>query len=198
MISVYVASLIFGGILVLFSLFFGGEHNSDADSHIDFDSDASDISHEISEIHHDIDSESSVTDAVQFFSFRNLTYFITFFGLTGTIFSLLKYENILTLLLSIGIGTFAWVFSYRLIKYLKQSSSGETFNISDLKGKKGKVSLETGKNKKGKVIIDYLHSNYEIPAIISENANVEKLKFGEEILVIEINNGIAVIDKFDL
>jgi hypothetical protein len=200
MLPLYVASLIFGGILITFSLFFGGEHttDTDADVHTDLDFDTDDIPHDVAASDLDAHSGSAVTEVFQFFSLRNITYFTAFFGLTGTIFSLLNFASIITLLSSLGIGGFAWVFSYRLIKYLKSSASGETFDVIELRGKKGKISLEASKMRKGKVIVDFKGSNYEIPAIVSENSEIEKLKFREDVLVIDIQNGIAVIEKYDL
>lgn len=200
MLSLYVASLIFGGILIGFSLIFGGDHDSDIDSHTDLDIDTDEIPHDIVHSDTEIDSHtgSFISDALQFFSLRNITYFATFFGLTGTLFTLFKFSNMLTLISSISVGTFAWFFSYFLIKYLKYTSSGETFNITDLKGRSGKISLETSKHKKGKVIIEYQSSNHELPAIISENSEFEKFSFGDKILVIDFADGVAVIEKYDL
>lgn len=208
MFSLYVASLIFGGILIGFSLFFGGDHDSDLDVHTDvdldvdahIDIDTDEIPHDIAHTDTDIDSHSGsmISDALQFFSLRNMTYFATFFGLTGTLFTLFSFSHVITLISSLSLGTFAWFFSYFLIKYLKSTSSGETFNITDLKGQTGKISLETSKQKKGKVIIEYRGSNYELPAIISENSEFDKFVFNEKILVIDFQEGIAVIEKFDL
>lgn len=194
MFTIYLACLIFGGILLGFSLFFSGDHDSDIDAETEIDIHSEDV--HIQEI--SSDSSRNLTDSIQFFSLRNIIYFMTFFGLTGTIFDLLDFNELLTLITSIGLGSFAWLFGYKLIKYLKKSDSGETFNINDLKGIKGKIVLEVYKNRKGKVFIEFKGSNYELPAKLIENSEFDKLKFGDEILVVDVQEGIAIIDKFDL
>lgn len=196
MFTFYLACLIFGGILLGFSLFFGGEHDGDADFHGDAHIDIDD--HELP----DAEVESHIgdihTDAVQFFSFRNIIYFLTFFGLTGLILNFMNFNFIISLLSAIGMGSFAWFFGYKLMKYLKLSASGETFDISALKGIKGKIIMETNKGRKGKVMVEYRGSNYELTAEISENSDDLQFKFGEEVLVIDMQNNIAIVEKYDL
>lgn len=188
MFTFYLACLIFGGILLGFSLIFGGDNDGDAD--IDGD--------EIPESDISLHNGEVAADAVRFFSFRNIIYFLTFFGLTGLTLNLLDFNFLITLLSAIGMGSFSWLFGFRLMKYLKSSASGETFDISELKGIKGKIALEVNKGKKGKVIVEFRGSNYELTAIISENSDIEKFKFGKNVLVIDVQDGIAIIDGYDL
>ena len=206
MFTLYLVCLIFGGILLGFSLISGSNSDHDADVHHgDFhaDTDSSHLhldSHDIH--HHEIEAAHSsngfLDEVMKFFSLRNIIYFISFFGLTGTSMNLLNFGSVSTLLSSLGVGGFASFFGYSLMKYLRKTESGETINWYNLKGKIATVSMITFKDKKGKILVECAGSTYEIPAILSDNSEYESLQKGEKIIIIEIDEKSAVIDKTDL
>jgi len=206
MFTIYLIFLIFGGILVLFSLFSGG-HTQDIDTHsvdvhLDVDAHNFDIQSEVS-AHNDgsmesSDSHSNIGEVFKFFSFRNITYFMTFFGLTGVLGNLLNFHPFSNFLTSISIGSIASAFGYYFLKYLNNNESGESINISDMKGKPGSVSLQTSKSIKGKITIEVAGITLELTSLLTNTSNIDLLKKGDKILIIEIENDIAIIDKYDI
>ncbi len=215
MFIVYLACLIFGGILVLFSLLSGG-HSNDMDTH---SIDSHDIDHQIGDSHsgeistdnHHVeinkefsakslgyDNSSILSEIGKVFNFRNILYFITFFGLSGTLGSFLDFGSILTFLSSTLIGSLAAGFGYSFMKYLRKSESGEGLEISSLQGHNGVAALPITKYRKGKVIIESYGSTNEIIARLNPASDVEEIKKGDKIVIIEFENKIAIIDKFDV
>lgn len=202
---IYLACLIFGGILVLFSLFTGGTAH-DVDSvdvhHIDFDH--LDTSHHI-EINKDISAKSISSSDIsklyeigKIFSFRNILYFITFFGLSGTLGDFFRFNNSTKLISSIIIGLFASIFGYSFMNYLKKSESGKTKEYTELIGSKGIVTLPFSKDRKGKILIETSGSTIEIIAKLSSISKIEEIRKGDKILLIEFDDNIAIVDKYDL
>lgn len=230
MLEFYLFCLIIGGGLITFSLIGGGHGDADTDteSHPNMDMDhqieldhSTDVSHQIeidnsTEISHSPSSNishiapddtklshSSSSEIVKFFSIRNLTYFAAFFGLTGTILTLLSSSAVWTLVAALIAGTFSACYGYKLMKYLKKSESGQSINIYNLIGQKGIVTLPLYKGTKGKIQVFVQGQTFEIPAVLSENADYDTLKVKDEVLIIEINNSseiknIAVVTKYDL
>lgn len=206
MLTLYLACLIFGGILLAVSLFSDSgehevEHGFDADHSLgDGDLDTSD---EISSHSLDHDSDIShnsghITDAVKFFSLRNIVFFLTFFGLTGSALNFLHFNSIFTVIISLVMGGFSSGLGYQFMKYLKNSETGTDSSIKQLEGRIGKVVLPVGKTKTGKLLLESRGQYFEIQALLAENSQHESLNNGEQVLVLEIINNIAYIEKNDL
>lgn len=215
MLFFYLAFLLFGGVLLGISLLGGGDgdgfetdHSLEMDHSVELDGDIDgDIDTEIemeSEVHleHEVQTNSSVNQnvagATQFFSFRNLIYFATFFGLTGTVFTLIDFVTILTLIFSIAMGGFAWIFGYKFMKYLKSSQSGEGINARDLIGHKVKVTLRVGKGKKGKIVVETADGTTELIAECSDIATGDFIERGKEALIIDFKNNIYYVTENDI
>jgi len=192
-----------------------GDHDGDAGDHSALDAGHTDLSHEldthISDFHSSTEIEisdagtshavqhlqSDATDAVSFISFRNITFFLAFFGLTGLILDFLTIPFFIALFSSIGMGAFAWGFGHKLMKYLKSSETGEGIDIAELKGRNAIVSLPISKELKGKILIHTETSNFEIIARVSEVAMKDHFNPRDEVLIIEINNNVAYVVESD-
>lgn len=208
MLIVYLACLIFGGIILGASFLFGGDHdtNIDTDHTLDFDhsgelpvdSGGIEIEHSPNDINVSLHNDHlSVSEAATFFSIRNMIFFITFFGLTGTVLSLMSVISMITLICSIGIGASAWLFGYKLMKYLKSSESGEGLSIYSLKGKSAKVIMPIGKNRKGKVQINTGSQSLQLIAKASDISETEEFKKGDEVLIIEVRENYVYVINSD-
>ncbi|PKL85454.1 MAG: hypothetical protein CVV22_07795 [Ignavibacteriae bacterium HGW-Ignavibacteriae-1] len=193
MLALYLAALIFGGIFLGFSMFSGSDSESSDFSH------DTDLSHDTGDLgHSDIPSHGLMTEAAQFFSIRNIIFFLTFFGLTGSVLHWLNTNSIVTFLSSMTMGVFSAGFGYAFMKYIKNSDSGESISIQSLTGRVGKVVLPTTKNKRGKVLISSSSGTIELTALVSETSDEDELKIGETILVIDFSGNDAIITKSDL
>jgi len=218
MLSVYIACLLFGGILLAVSFIMGGGHDASTDVHgsLDIHSDTdihaslssgggidthADIGHTGEVSSHALESQQQdgdSGDAVKFISLRNIIFFIAFFGLTGTALELLSVSGIITLLFSIVMGAFSAVTGYKFMKYLKSSESGEAINIYSLQGRTGKVIMNLSKEKQGKILIDAGNQSIEMRSLLAENTLEDELKYGDKVIIIEVKNNIAIVIKSEL
>ncbi len=208
MFTLYLACLIFGGILLGASLIsFGDTHSDVSDSGDGFDAShdtdldhGTDLHHD-TEItgtnhHHDIEVTKSglMKEAAQFFSFRNIVFFTAFFGLTGTVFTVLDINSIITFISSMALGAFSFVFGFGLMKYLRNSESGEEIRLSELIGKTGVVEIGISKSRKGKVIVSSGSYSREFIAMLSEASKCDVIHRNNKIIVIDISDNILVVD----
>jgi membrane protein implicated in regulation of membrane protease activity len=208
MFSIYIACLIIGGVLLLFSVIFGGDHSDvdadhsiDVDHDVDMDTDTHLGAGESLEMDSDHDFQSHVeevasADAVKFISFRNIIFFMAFFGLTGTSMSILSITSLVTLFSAIGVGMFSAVLGFRFLKYLKENESGEAFDIYKLKGMNGTVTIPVSKERKGKISVNLGINTIDILAQASDIAKKEKFAPGDEVLIIDVRNDhVYVVDS---
>ena len=138
-------------------------------------------------------------DAVRFISFRNLTYFLTFFGLSGTVLDLVDVPSWITLGGSVLMGSFAAVFGYQLMKYLRGSESGDLGSIYELKGREAVVLLPAEKGKRTKISVTYGARTITLMAKLADISEAESINKGDKILIIDIGeNNTCEIVKSDL
>lgn len=205
MLSFYIFCLIVGGILIAFSIFIGGEHDSSIETsasselHSIENSVNSESISEINQFNHtDTNPSLHINNSIgqgilQFLNLRYITYFIGFFGLTGTILGLLQANSILTFISSTIIGSLASVVGFKFYNYLLKSETITNDNINDLIGKTGKVILRVNKKNKGKVLVDLGNRTTEITAKVSDISEVNTFDYGRKVLIMEIKNNIAFI-----
>lgn len=208
MLTLFLVCLIIGGGLLAFSLLSGSHDNSTMEHSGEFQTDS-----EI-DVHTEIASESGVstghitseispshsTDAsetVKFFSIRNFIYFLTFFGLTGTLLTLFEINTLISFLSSLGIGILSYLFGFKLMKYFKASETGEIMNVYNLIGRTAKVEIDIIEGNKGKIVVNFGGKLIELVAVKSDTAGYESLKSGEEVLITDIQQNIAIVDKID-
>lgn len=156
MLTLYLIALAVGGTLVAASLLFGGDHDVDADVDVDVDAD---IDADV-----DADGDVDVGHGLDFgawlpvTSIRFWTFFLAFFGMTGTLMQGLGVIELkwVTLGISSAVGWVcgtATVIAYRKLKRdVVDSSIGEadfvgatgTVVVPVAKGDAGKIRLEIG------------------------------------------------------
>ena len=222
MLTFYLASLIFGGGLLAYGFIAGGESDSDHDFDADHDFDGGhdfDGDHDFDGGHdfdadHDVDSADAHTDqlavsgnhnldpsaveSVKWLSFRNITYFMSFFGLTGSIFTLIEVGFIPTLLASSLMGVFAWVVGYKFFKYLKNTETGEVLNVNQLVGKIATSTMNIQPNKVGKILCEHSGSSSELLARFNDENESQPIKKGDKVIIFSVQDGIPQIQKTDL
>ncbi|MCX7735951.1 MAG: NfeD family protein [Candidatus Kapabacteria bacterium] len=207
MLTLFLVCLIIGGGLLAFSLLSGTHDSSNLDHSADFQMDSEiNVEGDINtEGHFSVEPTSAhieshnfeAAETVKFFSLRNFIYFLTFFGLTGTLLTLFDINSIVSLLSSLGIGVLSYLFGYKLMKYFKTSETGEIINIYSLIGRTGKVELDIIGTNKGKILVNVGGRLIELIAMKSETDDSDSFKSGEEVLITDIQNNIAIVEKVD-
>lgn len=243
MLTLYLACLVFGGVLLTISLFTGGDTDSDMDHSADLNGDVdmdhsldvhADVDHSL-DMHGDIDSAAelqaefgdgdlpaemtvdadhpavaavddahggaqgggALSAAFEFFSFRNMVYMTTFFGMTGSVLTWLAMPFSLTLGSSIGMGLFAGVVGHRFMRYLRGSESGEALHISRLIGHAGRVTLPPSKTRRGKVRIEMAGQSVELLALLHADSAQEELRMGDRVFILALEKDVVLVDRGD-
>lgn len=210
MLTTYLACLLFGGVLLAVAIIFGGEHDLGSDGGFDFHTD---MDHGGFDLHTDVDVHADVpadihTDfhvhgestpagegmgaAAQWLSFRNIIFFIAFFGLTGTLLTLVS-GPVVAAVGAVLMGTLASNLSHRIFQYLRQTESGEGLQDSDLQGLRGQVVVTTSRTSKGKITIVANDRALQMIAITAEEASREEYHPGETVTIVKIEGGLAHI-----
>ncbi len=216
MFTLYLACLIFGGALLIFTLFFGS--HTDTDTDVDVGSDVHfDVDHDIA-IEHDIatDVETSIdsdvhfnseTDishdsaglsaALKYFSLRNFVLFMAFFGLTGVVLSWQKIPGWVTFITSTLMGLFTAIVGYKALTYFKQNEVTSSTDLRQLEGMSVKVIVNLSRTHAGKILITTPGQNIQLVAQIAREASKDEFNYGEEALITQVKNGIAYIAEKD-
>ena len=181
--TVYLVSLIAGGIFVLLSLFGGGEADVDTDIDADMDLDA------------DFDSDiSSGPGFVDILSLRMVFLFLCFFGLSGTTLPLvgLPFWSVLTL--SLVLGAFVGIAGSYAIKRIAYAHVSSEVNANDLQGMAGKVLIPFDALDKGKISLVAKGQRMQLTACAFEEAE-EGYEVGDEVVIVHMNGRIAEVVK---
>jgi membrane protein implicated in regulation of membrane protease activity len=186
MLTLYLVCLLLGGLLIALSIFGGGDGDVDLDvaADADIDVDGGDV---------DAEGGEGVTAAARFLSMRNLVFFLAFFGLTGTLLTLLQANHLATLLTSVGLGALAGWAVHRLMSYLRGSQSGAIPSVSALGGAEARVAVGLAGTRPGKVDVLAGDRTYQFVARIHDGAKVDHVEVGDTVVVVRIQDGIALV-----
>ena len=189
MLTLYLVCLVLGGVLIAVSIFGAG----DADVGVDVDV-AGDADLDV-DVEGDLDAEGGegLAAAVRFLSMRNLVFFLAFFGLTGTLLTLLQGNHLATLITSLALGVVAAWAVHRLMGYLRDTQSGALASASSLAGAEARVVVGVNSKRPGKVDVVIGDRTYQFLARIHEGAKVDHVEVGDTVLVVRIQDGVALV-----
>jgi len=172
MFYIYIASLIIGGGIISYSLMFG-----------DTDTDGFDSQH----------SDMDTSGPLGFLSLRNVIFFLTFFGLTGSLLDFFDFFGFVAFFIALIVGIGAGYSNHKLYKYLIATESGDPTDLRDLIGKPARVKLPISKNRKGMLVLESGGRTIDIIAMIDESSDSEKIEQGQEVLITNFDNNIAYV-----
>lgn len=188
MLTLYLVCLLLGGLLISVSIFGGGDADADVDVDVSGDADV--------DMEADVDGEGGgqgVTAAARFLSLRNLVFFVAFFGLTGTLLTMLRAHHLGTLVTSIGLGAVAAFTVQRLMDYLRGSQSGALPGASALAGAQARVVVGLAGTRPGKVDVVAGDRTYQFVARLHEGAGVDHAEVGDTLVVVRVQDGVALV-----
>jgi len=188
MMTLYLVCLVLGGLLIAVSIFGGGDADVDVDVDVAADADV--------DVEADAGGEGDghgVTAAARFLSMRNLVFFMAFFGLTGTLLTLLQANHVATLVAALGLGAVAGYVVQRLMDYLRGSQSGALPGASALAGAEARVVVGLAGARPGKVDVVAGDRTYQFVARMHEGAGIDHAEVGDTVVVVRIQDGIALV-----
>jgi hypothetical protein len=191
MLALYLSCLIVGGLFLALAVLGVGETDADVAPDVDV---AADV--EVDTDAGDVDAEAGgegIVAAVRFLSVRNLVFFTAFFGLTGTLLTLVRLGLVPTLLTSLGAGTAAAAAVHRLMGYLRSSESGAPPGASAVAGAEAHVVVGLDRARPGKVEVAAGDRTERIVARLHERARVDHFVPGDRVVVVRLQDGVALV-----
>ncbi|MEM1414869.1 MAG: NfeD family protein [Myxococcota bacterium] len=197
----YLASLVFGGVLIGASILLGGHDDADldADGDADFDADG-DV-----DVDGDFDADGDaggdkggidVGDGASLFIFlkslRFWTFFLAFFGLTGLILDgggIVESEA-LAFALALVMGVFSGVGTTSAIRALARDESGSAAHGGDYIGRTGKIIVPVKPGGVGRVRVEVKGQLVDVLA-----TSDEELANAEEAMIIEMDGTRAKLAR---
>lgn len=194
--DIYLIALIVGGFFVLLSIFGGGDTEADADVDLDVDMDVDldvdmDLDLDADLSGHDI---GSGTGFVDLFSIRALFLFAAFFGLTGTLLSLVGTGEPMTAIWSVLVGLAIGLGGNYVIKRFGYQHVSSDISVRDLKGQTGTVLLPFEPGQKGKITLTVKGNHMQLIArpLAEEGDPFER---GDEVVVVRMDGSVAEVVK---
>ena len=191
--ELYWGTFLFGGILILSSIVMGGgDGDADLDKDVSLDKDIS-FDKDIDINVDDFDADGTDFDSMgwlPFLSLRFWTFFTGLFGLNGLIMTKLGGEEPTTLIASgvLGVGL-AYPIAY-LFQYLKRNPVTSNTSSQTYEQEIATALLPFKAEGSGKIRISM---SGELIDLIAKNPTNEAIDQGQEVLIVEMNDGVAVV-----
>ncbi|GAB5519766.1 MAG: hypothetical protein RhofKO_20170 [Rhodothermales bacterium] len=185
--SIYLISLIVGGVFVILSMFGGGDVDADVDVDIDLDTDF-DADGDL-----DLggDSGFGFSDLI---SVRALFLFLAFFGLTGMLLSWVGVSEPALGLTAAAIGATIGLGGNYVIKNVGYKHVSSDVTTAALNGKTAQVLLPFEPGQRGKV---RLVANGQRLSVLAESFDEDTDSFspGDEVVVVRMDGNVARVVK---
>jgi membrane protein implicated in regulation of membrane protease activity len=192
MLTLYLACLVFGGILLAVSVFAGLDHDGGLDHGFDHGVDAHVGAHAGISGHGDHSFlHDGLHDVGQFLSFRSLVFFAAFFGLTGTLLSLAGTHPLATLPASAVMGLLAAAAMHKTLGYLRATESGAPISLANLEGSKATIVVAPTRQMRGKVRVAGGEQFVQLLALVAEEAKLDEFRPGETVTIVRIDGDVA-------
>ena len=177
MLYVFVGSLIIGGVILAASIFVGDSHGG--------------TDHDLG-MHVDAEGIDVVIGA--FRSIRFWTFFLAFFGLTGTLLLTLGVTDsvILSTAMSLLLGSIAGYTVVWAFRKINQKDANSMASESDLVGKTGRLLVAVGPDVLGKIRLQVKGSTVDMLAKSDETIAIDA-----EAIVIEMDGTMVRVATID-
>ena len=185
MLTLYVVCLVVGGLLVALSIFGGGDADVDTDFTAEADFDV--------ETTVDGGEAAAVGGPTRFLSVRNVVFLVAFFGLTGTLLTLLGAGALLTAPFSVALGLAAAGTIHYVMRQLGGSEAGEVPDAGALEGALADVVVDLDEIHSGKIAVRGGDRTLQMIARVHEDAEVRRFQAGDEVVIVGVRDGIAQV-----
>lgn len=197
MLTLYLIALALGGTLLLASLFLGGEHDAGAPGEVSPDMDA-DLSAGDADMDAGEGGELGADVALAWLpvaSMRFWTFFLAFFGLTGTILTLggVVASAVITGVIAGGVGYACGMGVVQVIRRMRATQTDSTAGADDYIGETALVMVSVARGKTGKVRLEVKGRTVDL---LAETEDERPFAARERALVYAMNDdGHAVITR---
>ena len=182
MLSLYLASLILGGGLLVLSVL-GGE-GAEADVDLDMELD---LSVDTEGIEADVGADAA---ASKIFSLRGLIYTAFGFGATGSLLTLVGVTLIPGLVASVVMGLVSGAMVNFVFNYLRRTDSGALLTDATFAGLEGRVVLPLAAESAGAVVVTRGGREVRLRALPHGSSDADPADW-QRVMVVEMEDGVA-------
>jgi membrane protein implicated in regulation of membrane protease activity len=185
--AVYVGFLLFGGLLIVASVFGAGH---DADIHV-ADLHVGDGGHG----HGDGHDQSQASAWLSLFGLRFWSFGAAFFGLTGLILHLVggAVLAVAAPFISAGVGVAAGLGASLAFRTLARDTIGQVRGAAALVGREGRVLLPIARAQRGKVRMAVPGGGHV--DLLAESDDDGVIEAGADVLIVDIRGNVAVVER---
>lgn len=175
--ALYWASLVIGGVSVLFSIFGGGDTDAEADIELDADMDA-----------------EAGSDWVDLFSLRTVMLFAAFFGLCGVLLPLAGVGEMMRAIVSAATGMVIGLTGNYVIRRFGYEHVSSIVRSQDLAGRTAQVLIPFDHTDKGKITLVGHGRRIQMIARSYEGEE-ENFSAGDEVVIVRVDKFVAEVVK---
>ena len=181
MLAVYVVFLLFGGLLIVASLFGAGH---DTDVHVDLHAD-----HGSGDGH----DQSQASAWLSLFGLRFWSFAAAFFGLTGIIIHVIggPLLGIAAPFIAANVGVAAGLGASTTFRALSRDTVGQLRGAGAMIGREGRLLLPVARGQQGKVRVAVPGSG-DVDMIAESD---DALEVGTVVLIVEFRGNVAVVER---
>lgn len=185
MLAVYIGSLLFGGLLIVASLF-GASH--DADLHVDMhggDGHGAGDGHD----------QSNASALLSLFGLRFWSFGAAFFGLTGVVLHVIGGPVLVAAapFIAAGVGIAAGLGASTAFRTLSRDTVGQLRGAAAMIGREGRLLLPVARGQQGKVRVAVPGSG-DVD-MVAESDDDGVLDVGTVVLIVEFRGNVAVVAR---
>jgi len=184
MLALYLACFVIGGFVIVVSLIGGGDADLDVD--IDVPADV--------EVEAEAEPADEATVGVaRYLSMRNGVFFVGFFGMSGTLLTLLGAAPTPALVASIALGFAAAAVVQQVMGYLRRSQSGAVPEPNALAGARARVLVGPTRVASGKVEVSAGDRTQQLVARVHAESGVDHFEPGDSVVIVRVEDGKALV-----
>jgi hypothetical protein len=183
MLTLYLACFVIGGFVITLSVLGGGD--ADLDVEVDASADV--------EPSADAGSGQGSVGVARLISMRNGVFFTSFFGMSGTLLTLLGAASAPTLAASIVLGLGAAAAIHQVMGYLRRSQSGDIPEPTVLAGARARVLVGPSRVLPGKVEVSAGDRTQQLVARVHAESAVDHFEPGDSVVIVRVEDGQALV-----
>jgi hypothetical protein len=226
MLGLYILAAIMGGGLLVFSMLSGAHHDASDVDVAGLDTDVSGLDVDVSGVDVDVSgidvdvagADLAGADAhlpvhaghdvdvghagpgelvLGLFKPRNIIFFLTAFGLTGTLLTLTGNPESATLIFALAMGGGAGLLTHAIFLWLRRSEIGvDTVSEGEIEGRAARVVLPLAPDRPGRICCLVGDQEQYVTARLAPDVE-SPLAVGSEVVILRVENGIAEVIPFD-
>lgn len=191
--TLYLICLLVGGFFVALSLFGGGDADADIDADVDVDVEADYT------VDGGADSDAATFETspgwVDLLSVRTLFLFAAFFGLTGTVLSMVGTGEPATAIYSLLLGSIIGVGGNYVIQRVGHAHVSSTVSTKEFNGSTAEVLIPFEGSQRGKISLVTRGHRMQIVAQAFEQFGA--FLPGDEVVIVRMHGSVAEVVKPD-